>query len=261
MSAEEMAAGLPILELATGGPRDAPDRHRALRAAIDWSLELLDGPERRRFAALGVFAGGLEAAAAAAVLDATPADLDRLAGQSLLRRLPERWTMLEVLRERALELLPVSAPVRARHAAHYLELAERSEQALKGPDQAAWGERVEREHDNLRAALGHAEPPEALRIAAALGFFWYTHGHSAEGINHLERTLAAAGGAPPLLRGRALQALGILRSQRGEERAEATFRGAFGRSCQPRTIPLRSMWGAERVALPARGARVESSYA
>ena len=224
MSAEEMAAGLPILELATGGPRDVPDRHRALRTAIDWSLELLDEPERRRFAALGVFAGGLDAEAAAAVLDVTPAELDRLAGQSLLRRLPERWTMLELLRERALELLPVGGPVRARHAAHYLELAERSEQALKGPDQAAWGERVQREHDNLRAALDHAEPRVALRIAAALGFFWYTHGHSAEGVNHLERALARAGDAPPLLRGRALHALGILRSQRGDERAEATFR-------------------------------------
>ena len=158
MSAEEMAAGLPILELATGGPRDVPDRHRALRATIDWSLGLLDEPDRRRFAALGVFAGGLDAAAAAAVLDAAPADLDRLAGQSLLRRLPGRWAMLETLRERALELLDVAAPVRARHAAHYLELAERSEQALKGPDQATWGEQVEREHDNLRAALRHAEP-------------------------------------------------------------------------------------------------------
>jgi predicted ATPase/DNA-binding SARP family transcriptional activator len=223
MSAEEMVAGLPILELASGGPRDAPDRHRALRAAVDWSLELLDEPERRRFVALGVFAGGLDAAAAAVVLDATPAELDRLAAQSLLRRLPERWTMLEALRERALELLPVSEPVRVRHAAHYLELAERSEQALKGPDQAAWGEQVEREHDNLRAALAHAEPLPALRIAAALGFFWYTHGHSAEGITHLERALAAAGAAPALLRGRALHALGILRSQRGDERAEATF--------------------------------------
>jgi tetratricopeptide (TPR) repeat protein len=132
--------------------------------------------------------------------------------------------MLEVLRERALERLADPGPVRARHAAHYLELAERSEPALKGPDQTAWGERVEREHDNLRAALRHAEPLVALRIAAALGFFWYTHGHSAEGMQQLERTLAAADGAPSLLRGRALQALGILRSQRGDERAEATFR-------------------------------------
>ena len=223
MSVEEMAAGLPILELASGGPRDAPDRHRALRATIDWSLQLLDEPERQRFAALGVFAGGFDAEAAAAVLDAAPADLDRLAGQSLLRRLPARWTMLETLRERALELLDAAAPARARHVAHYLELAEECEPALKGPDQAAWGQRVEREHDNLRAALRHAEPLAALRIAAALGFFWYTHGHSAEGTTHLERTLAAAGDAPPLLRGRALQALGILRSQRVDERAEATF--------------------------------------
>ncbi len=224
MSAEEMAAGLPILDLATGGPRDVPDRHRALRATIDWSLQLLDEPERQRFADLGAFAGGLDAAAAAAVLGAAPADLDRLAGHSLLRRAPGRWTMLETLRERALELLDASAPVRARHATYYLELAERSEPALKGSDQAAWGERVEREHDNLRAALRHAEPFTALRTAAALGFFWYTHGHSREGAAQLERTLAAAADAPPLLRGRALQALGILRSQRGDERAEPTFR-------------------------------------
>jgi predicted ATPase/DNA-binding SARP family transcriptional activator len=227
MSAEEMAAGLPILELASAGPRNAPDRHRALRAAIDWSLELLDEADRRRFAALGVFSGGLDAAAAAAVLDATPADLDRLADQSLLRRRRERWTMLEVLRERALELLDDAGAIRARHAAHYLELAEASEPGLKGSDQAAWGERVEGEHDNLRGALRHAEPLVALRIAAALGFFWYRHGHSAEGMDHLDRALAAAADAPPLLRGRALQALGILRSQRGDERAEPTFRDAL----------------------------------
>jgi tetratricopeptide (TPR) repeat protein len=224
MSVEEMAADLPVLELASRGPRDAPPRHRALRAAIDWSLELLEAPDRRRFAALGVFAGGLDAAAAAAVLGAAPADLDRLVDQSLLRGLPGRWAMLETLRERALELLDPAEPVRDRHAAHYLELAERSEPALKGPEQAAWGERVEREHDNLRAALGHAAPLTALRIAAALGFFWYTHGHSAEGVGHLERTLAAVPDAPPLLRGRALHALGILRAQRGDDRAEATFR-------------------------------------
>ncbi|MBS1879948.1 MAG: tetratricopeptide repeat protein [Actinobacteria bacterium] len=223
MSAEEMAAGLPVLDLASGGPRDVPDRHRALRAAIDWSLDLLDEDERQRFAALGAFAGGLDAEAAEAVLGATPADLDRLAGQSLLRRLPERWAMLEVLRERAVELLDPAAPVWELHATHYLKLAERAEPGLKGPEQAVWGERIEREHDNLRAALDRAEPLVALRIAAALGFFWYTHGYSAEGALQLERTLAAAPQAPALLRGRALQPLGILRSQRGDERAEATF--------------------------------------
>lgn len=223
MAVEEMAAELPLLDLASGGPRDVPDRHRALRAAIDWSLQLLDEAERQRFAGLGVFAGGLDAEAAAAVLDATPADLDRLAGQSLLRKLPDRWAMLEVLRERALELLDTSSPVRDRHAAHYLDLAERSEPGLKGPDQAAWGERVERELGNMRAALAHAEPLPALRIAAALGFFWYTHGYSAEGSAQLERTLAAAPEAAPQLRGRALQALGILRAERADPRAEATF--------------------------------------
>ncbi len=228
MSVEEMAAGLPVLELASGGPRDVPDRHRALRAAIDWSLDLLDDAERRRFAELGVFAGGFDDAAAAAVLGATPADLERLTGHSLLRRLPDRWAMLEPLRERALELLDSVAPVRERHVAHFLDLAERSEQALKGPEQVDWGERMEREHDNLRAALAAAAPPQALRIAAALGFFWYTHGYSAEGVVHLERALAADPDARPLLRGRALQALGIARAQRGDERAEATFGEALG---------------------------------
>jgi predicted ATPase/DNA-binding SARP family transcriptional activator len=227
MSVEEMAARLPVLELASGGPRDAPARHRALRATIDWSLDLLDDVDRRRFAALGAFAGGLDAEAAAAVLDATPADLDRLADRSLVRRRRGRWVMLEVLRERALELLDPADPVRARHAAHFLELAEASETALKGPEQAAWRERVEGEHDNLRAALAAADPATALRIAAALGFFWYTHGDSAEGIVHLERALAHAPDAPPLLRGRALQALGILRAQRGHPQAEATFREAL----------------------------------
>jgi predicted ATPase/DNA-binding SARP family transcriptional activator len=227
ISLEEMAVGLPVLDLASAGPGDVPDRHRALRATIDWSLDLLSDGDRERFTSLGVFAGGLDAEAAAVVLDATPADLDRLADRSLLRRLRGRWTMLEVLRERALELLDPAAPARARHATHYLGLAERSEQALKGHEQAAWRERMEREHDNLRAALAESDPVTGLRIAAALGFFWYTHGDSAEGAVHLERALLAAPAAPPLLRGRALQALGILRAQRGDGQAEATFREAL----------------------------------
>ena len=220
----------PILELASEGPRDVPDRHRALRAAVDWSLDLLDESDRQLFTELGVFAGGLDAAAAAAVLDATPADLDRLVVQNLLRDLGGRWAMLEVLRERALERLhqsPRIGSVQARHSAHYVELAERSEPELKGGDQTAWGELVEREHNNLRAALSHAEPLEALRIAGALGFFWYTRGHSAEGAAHLERALANAPAAPALTRGRAFQALGILRSQRGDDRAESNFRDAL----------------------------------
>jgi len=168
--------------------------------------------------------------------------------------------MLAVLRERALELLDDPGAVRARHAAHYLELAERSEPGLKGPEQATWGERVQREHDNLRAALARAEPLVALRIAAALGFFWYTHGHSAEGAAHLERALAAAPDASPALRGRALQALGILRSLRGDERAEATFREAlelFRAAGDEERVPvaLNSLGAMARERGDAAGAR------
>ncbi len=168
--------------------------------------------------------------------------------------------MLETLRERALELLDPAAPERARHVTHFLDLAERSEQSLKGPEQVAWGARLEREHDNLRAALTRAEPVTALRIAAALGFFWYTHGYNAEGVGHLERTLAAAAG-PPLLRGRALQALGILRSQRGDERAEPTFQQALKmfRAAGDRTrsaVALNSLGAMARDRGDAAAARI-----
>ena len=225
MSAEEMAAGLPILELATGGPRDAPDRHRALRAAIDWSLELLDEPERQRFAALGVFAGGLDAAAAAAVLDATPADLDRLAGQSLLRRLPERWTMLEALRERALELL-TGLRTGAGAARRPLPRARRAIRAgAQGPRPGGLGRAG---GARARQPARRAGPRRAACRRCGSRPRWASSGTRTATAPRASATSNARSPrpatAPPLLRGRALQALGILRSQRGDERAEATFR-------------------------------------
>ena len=201
-----------------------------MRAAVDWSLDLLDESDRQLFTELGVFAGGLDAAAAAAVLDATPADLDRLVVQNLLRDLGGRWAMLEVLRGARSSFCtsrPVSAPCRRAILLITSSSPNDPSRELKGGDQTAWGELVEREHNNLRAALSHAEPLDALRIAGALGFFWYTRGHSAEGAAHLERTLANAPAAPAVTRGRAFQALGILRSQRGDDRAESNFRDAL----------------------------------
>ena len=136
--------------------------------------------------------------------------------------------MLETLRERALELLDVGRAC-AGAARRPLPRARRAiragaQGARPGGLGRAGGARARQPARRARATPSRCA---ALRIAAALGFFWYTHGYSAEGISHLERTLAAAGDAPPLLRGRALQALGILRSQRGDERAEATFREAL----------------------------------
>jgi DNA-binding CsgD family transcriptional regulator/tetratricopeptide (TPR) repeat protein len=116
-----------------------------------------------------------------------------------------RYRMLEMLREYAVEQL-VSAgedeELRHRHAAHYLELAEAAEPHLTGAEQTAWLDRLEAEHDNLRAVLvwvleqGVAEP--ALRLGAAMGRFWLMRGHLSEGRRWLERALAAGGVAAPM---------------------------------------------------------------
>ncbi|MDX6676863.1 MAG: hypothetical protein QOE31_915, partial [Solirubrobacteraceae bacterium] len=237
LSLDELVAGLPVLDLAADGPRDAPERHRALRATIDWSIDLLDDDQRRLFRRLGVFAGGLDAEAALAVAGAAPAALDALADRSLLRRAGRRWVMLATIGERAHEQLEQSGDgeqVRRLHAEHYLAIAEASEDGLKGAEQQAWGERVELEHDNLRAALGRGVVGDAqarlvaLRTATGLGWFWYTHGHGREGALWLERTLDAVADAPVVLRGRASHVLGVLLAQRADlEAAEERFRAGL----------------------------------
>jgi tetratricopeptide (TPR) repeat protein len=184
-----------------------------------------------------VFAGGFDDDAARVVAGAEPAALDALKGRSLLRGRDRRRAMLETIRERALERLEESgeaAAVRGRHAEHFVAVAETSEDALKGADQRAWGERVERDHDNLRAALEWTLVGDAatrtlgLRGAAALGWFWYTHGHGAEGVRRLEQALGAAADAPAVLRGRATHVLGVLLSQRADlGRADECFRAGL----------------------------------
>ena len=151
------------LDLLTGGPRDAPERQRTLRAAIEWSHDLLEEPERRAFADLAVFAGGwtLEAAEQVAgdVLDALEALVDR----SLVVRAGERFQMLETIREFARERLDDA--VRDRHAAWALELAEAAEAGLEGAEQAGWLRRLDAERENLVAAAewGDAETQAADR--------------------------------------------------------------------------------------------------
>lgn len=144
---------LPIL---TGGSRDAPERQRTLRATIAWSYELLAADEQRAFARLAVFAGGctLEAAeqACQAGLDTVAALIDK----SLLRREGDRYFMLETIGEYALERLEESGELeelRQRHADYYLEQARSVERLIRSPQAAGAIDRLEPEHDNLRAAL------------------------------------------------------------------------------------------------------------
>jgi predicted ATPase len=156
------------LALLRGGPRDLAERQRTLRGTIAWSYDLLAPDEQALFRRLGVFAGGftIEAAAAVAAGDDSGADvLDRLGAlvdASLVDPPAEdaageaRYGLLETIREYALEALTASGEAAAtagRHADHFLRLAEAAAPGTRGPDQAAWFERLEAEHANLRAAL------------------------------------------------------------------------------------------------------------
>jgi predicted ATPase/DNA-binding NarL/FixJ family response regulator len=205
---------LPLLR---GGPQDAPPRQRALRDTIAWSYELLGPQERWLIAALAVFSGGWSLAAAVAVCGRPDEDeltlidrLDTLVANSLVqtRELASatRYTMLETLREFAAERLaeaPEAPALRARHALWAHSLAHAALAGLTGPEQRSWYERIESEHDNLRAALAWAiahDPALALKIAWPLWRFWWQRGYVAEGRAWLQRVLDAA---PPALDGAA----------------------------------------------------------
>jgi predicted ATPase/transcriptional regulator with XRE-family HTH domain len=198
------------LRLLTGGPRDLPLRQRTLRAAIDWSYDLLDPAEQRLFRRLSVFAGGFSAAAAEAVAN-TEQDLpwpvlDGLAAlvhKSLLRGVPApggdrepRFAMLAMIGEYARERLAASAEearVREAHTRFYLALAEQGQPAGEAAD--VWLARLEADYANLQAALdGSRMDPAgtalALRLVVALGPFWMLRGPWAAGRAQLERVLA-----------------------------------------------------------------------
>jgi predicted ATPase len=160
------------LGLLTGGSRDLPRRQQTLRATIEWSYDLLGEEARNLLGACSVFRGGVpldviesvcaEAGAGVTVLDG----LQELVDQSLLRRLqapgPPRYLMLETIREFAAERLagtPQAARLRGAHADAFLALAERAGRPLTGLGQREWLERLDAEHNNIRAAidwLGHA---------------------------------------------------------------------------------------------------------
>ena len=202
------------LDLLTSGTRDAPERQRTLRATIEWSYDLLDEDERLLFARLSVFAGSFDFDAAEAVAAADLDALGSLVDKSLLRHAdPARFSMLETIREYAAELLRARGltqvgEIRRAHALHYVALAERVEPELRGPDQRAHLERLELEHDNLRAALSWArESSQAeigLRLASAIWRFWRTHNHLAEGTRALDGLLQIGGDVPAPVRARAL---------------------------------------------------------
>ena len=224
------------LQLLTGGPRDLPERQQTLRAAMDWSYDLLNPAEQKLFRRLSVFVGGCNLEGAEAVCD-TKADLDldllngmaSMVDKSLVLHAPPandeaRFVMLETIREYALEKLEISGEAtatRRAHAAYCLVLAEESSSEQAGAQAAGQMDRFTAEYGNFRGALewltdtGDAE--WGLRLGAALFRFWETREYLTEGRARLGKLLKLPrAAAPTKFRARALFAAGVLAGAQGD---------------------------------------------
>jgi len=243
--AERLRDPLPVL---TGGGRTVEPRQQTLQATLDWSFDLLDLPEQLLLVRLSVFAGGwtLEAAEQVCADDAVAKrDVLSLLAQLVDKSLVDvragdeavRYHLLETVRQYAWERLAKTGDAKRlgeRHAAHFLALAEAAEPELAGARQHAWLERLERDHDNLRAALEWAAERERFeveaRLCAALWRFWGYRSHIIEGERRLAHALAqtAEGEVGTHLRARLLHGAGALASDRGDlERSASLSRQAL----------------------------------
>ena len=232
--------------LLTQGSRRVLPRHQTLRAAIEWSYQLLDDAERLLFRLVAVYRGGftlelleeLVASGSPSTPASIPYTLDlltQLVDKSLVmveqagsqpRREP-RYHLLETLREYALEQYPSVRElkrIQQRHATTFLALAQQAEPELSRGQQQLWLNRLEAEHANLRAALdywiaeaeGAGRGEEALQLAAALHRFWEVRGHVSEGRTWLQAALAKRARATPLVLANALNAAGRLAYRQGD---------------------------------------------
>ena len=242
LTVEQIAARLDDrFRLLTGGSRTALPRQQTLRAAMDWSYDLLAEQERALLRRVSVFAGGwtFEAAQAICPGDGIEAAdfldlLTSLADKSLVlvetRNGDARYRLLETVRQYSRDKLyesGESVTVQCRHLEWYLRLAERADAKLRGPEQEAWLERLEAEHDNLRGALEwsvvEARDTDAeMRLAGALRWFWFIRGYWSEGRRWLEAALARRSEVPSSALAQALQGAGRLARFQGDyERARA----------------------------------------
>jgi predicted ATPase/DNA-binding SARP family transcriptional activator len=222
--------------LLSSGHRGGPARQRTLTAVIDWSWDLLTGPERAVLRRLSVHADGCTADSAEVVCaggDVPDADvldvLVRLVDRSLVvmtERPGEgpRYRLLESVAAYAAERLAEAGETRraeAAHSGHYLALAERAAGGLTGPEQARWLARLDVESANLRAALDAAgSADEALRLVNALAWYWFLRGRLTEALRSLEAALARGGS--PDVRARALAwraGLAVLKGAPGDWKA------------------------------------------
>lgn len=192
------------LRLLTSGARDLPERQRTLRKAIAWSYDLLQPDQQVLFRRLGAFAGGcdLEAAEAVCLPGLSMSTLDGVAALAEANLLvaeegdEPRFRMLDTIREFAVEQLTVSGDgeVWRYYAAYFLAMSESASSKVLGPEHAEMFCRLDRELDNIRAALGWVleagDVNTLARMASALFYYWYTRGYRSEGRSWLKEALA-----------------------------------------------------------------------
>jgi len=224
------------LKLLVGGARDLPSRQQTLRGTIVWSYDLLEEPEKRLFGRLAVFVGGCTLETASAVCNADQDlrvdildGMTSLVDKSLLKQESQasgepRLLILETIREYALERLAASGEAEAigrRHATFFLQQALEADPKLRSAEQSTWYNRLETDHDNLRAALRwtleRQEAEMGLQLAGALFSFWRLRNHLREGRSWLAQVLAQPGTqARTAARAKALRGLGLLAFVQGD---------------------------------------------
>jgi predicted ATPase/DNA-binding winged helix-turn-helix (wHTH) protein len=230
------------LELLTGGASDLPERQKTLRRTIDWSYDLLSEAEQRLFWRFSVFVGGATIEAAEAVCD-TRLDLGMnifdgltsLLDKNLIQRVDQnesepRFTMLETIREYALERLTLSGEVlsmRRNHAAYCIVLAEEGNPDLDPIGRTEWLAGCDIEIDNFRAALDwlfeNHELDWAIRLSMALFRFWDMREHLIEGRARLENLLQLVESGYVKERGRICTFLGALATSQGDYESADAF--------------------------------------
>lgn len=227
-----------------GGSRDAPPRQRTLRDSIEWSYDLLDEDEKILFARLAVFRGGrsleaIEAVCAEGLSIDVFEGLASLVDKSLVQQKEtpgseSRFVLLELIHEYARERLEASGEaekMRRAHASYFASLAERAEPELRLTRYDYWCERFELELDNIRAALewtlSSGDVTLGVRLAAALGLFWYGKGHHAEGIRWTQQLLERFEEAPAIYHPKFLISAGHMAWMHDLETAPHLFKRAL----------------------------------
>jgi predicted ATPase len=289
LAVEEVAERLDdCFRLLQGNSRTTPPRQRTLSATIEWSYELLTPPERTLLRRLAAFVGGWTLEAAEQVCSghascvtrhvSEPSDtrptthdtrpeevldlLTSLVDRSLVihehGKVGGRYRLLETVRQYAEERLSAASEgerLRDRHCNWFLGLVERGNSRLHGPEQALWLERLETEHENLRAALEWAlakEPARALRLAGLLGGYWDARGYYTEGREALRQALERPSAADAPARVTALRWAAHLTFLQGDVAGAGRLLEegiALGRACEDKESTVSSLAGLAAVAV------------